>query len=142
MDAADSKCKGAKRGKTRRNHAHAISAQERKQGLFSKALRIADKAADRMEDQIGSANISQATIAFGVSTEKALLLAGEPIHQLNVSFGVPNIMEEFKAVCDQIRKASAQLPSVPEIEAQVVESTAVAGDGVAGMGLRGVPASE
>ena len=42
----------------------AISAQERKQGLFSKAIRIADKAADRMEDQIGSANISQATIAL------------------------------------------------------------------------------
>ena len=62
----------------------AISAQERKQGLLAKALRIADKAADRIEDQIDTANISQATIAFGVSTEKALLLAGEPPVQVSI----------------------------------------------------------
>jgi hypothetical protein len=112
----------------------AISVQERKQGLFSKALRIADKAADRMEDQIGSANISQATIAFGVSTEKALLLAGEPTHQLNVSFDAPNIIEEFAKVAAALQHAAAQLPDTA-IEAEVVEPAAAAGDEVAGMGL-------
>ncbi len=44
---------------------------ERKQRLLAKALRIADKAADRIEDQIDGANITQATIAFGVSREGA-----------------------------------------------------------------------
>ena len=56
----------------------AMPVAERKQRLLAKALRIADKAADQIENQIDTANISQATIAFGVSTEKALLLAGEP----------------------------------------------------------------
>jgi hypothetical protein len=40
-------------------------------------MRIASKAADRVEDQIDGANITQATVAFGVATEKAMLLMGE-----------------------------------------------------------------
>jgi hypothetical protein len=54
-----------------------LSIAERKQRLLDKALRIASKAADRVEDQIDSANITQATVAFGVSTEKIMLLLGE-----------------------------------------------------------------
>jgi hypothetical protein len=49
------------------------SIAERKQRLLTKALRIANKAADRIEDQIDGANITQATVAFGVATEKMLL---------------------------------------------------------------------
>ena len=45
--------------------------------MFDKALRIASKAADRVEDQIDGANIAQATVAFGVATEKIMLLLGE-----------------------------------------------------------------
>jgi hypothetical protein len=37
---------------------------------------IASKA-DRVEDQIDGVNITQATVAFGVATEKAMLLMGE-----------------------------------------------------------------
>jgi hypothetical protein len=40
-------------------------------------MRIASKAVDRVEDQIDGANITQATVAFGVATEKAMLLMGE-----------------------------------------------------------------
>jgi hypothetical protein len=40
-------------------------------------MRIASKAADRVEDQIDGANITQATVAFGVATEKAMLLMSE-----------------------------------------------------------------
>ena len=105
----------------------AISAQERKQGLFSKAIRIADKAADRMEDQIGTANISQATIAFGVSTEKALLLAGEPLRaSLDLQISAPNILSEFKAIVEQMQ---ANARALPDVDAQLVECTPVAGDG-------------
>jgi len=74
----------------------AISAHERKQGLFSKALRIADKAADRIEDQIDTANISQTTIAFGVSTEKALMLAGEPTQIVQVNLAAEDIYSECR----------------------------------------------
>jgi hypothetical protein len=50
---------------------------ERKQRLFDKSMCIASKAADRVEDQIDGVNITQATVAFGVATEKAMLLMGE-----------------------------------------------------------------
>jgi hypothetical protein len=42
----------------------AISISDRKAQLLSKTLRVADKAIDRMDNQIGAANISQATIAL------------------------------------------------------------------------------
>jgi hypothetical protein len=58
--------------------AESASVAERKQRLFAKALRIANKAADRIEDQVDGANIAQATVALGVATEKALLLSGDP----------------------------------------------------------------
>lgn len=57
--------------------AESLSIAERKQRLLDKALRIASKAADRVEDRIEGANITQASVAFGVTTEKALLLPGE-----------------------------------------------------------------
>jgi hypothetical protein len=57
--------------------AESASIAERKQRLLVKSLRIAHKAADRIEDQVGGANITQATVAFGVATEKAQLLSGE-----------------------------------------------------------------
>jgi hypothetical protein len=57
--------------------AESLPIAERKQRLLNKALRIASKAADRVEDQIDGANITQATVAFGVATEKIMLLLGE-----------------------------------------------------------------
>ena len=56
----------------------AVPIAERKERLLAKALRIADKAADRIEDQIDTANITQATVAFGVATEKILTFGGRP----------------------------------------------------------------
>jgi hypothetical protein len=54
--------------------AESASVAERKERLLRKALRIASKAADRVEDQIDGANITQATVAFGVATEKIMLI--------------------------------------------------------------------
>src|SRR6266576_2829678 len=54
-----------------------LSIAERKEKLLAKAWRLANKAIDRVEDQIDGANITQATVAFGVSTEKIMLLLGE-----------------------------------------------------------------
>ena len=56
--------------------AQAIPIAERKERLLAKALRIASKAADRIEDQIDGANITQATIAFGVATSRVNLWRG------------------------------------------------------------------
>jgi len=54
-----------------------LSIAERKEKLLAKAWRLANKAIDRVEDQIDGANITQATVAFGVSTDKIMLLLGE-----------------------------------------------------------------
>jgi hypothetical protein len=71
--------------------AESASIAERKQALLAKAMRIAHKAADRIEDQIEGANISQATTAFGVATDKInLLLSGDPIIQIQHSIEHPD----------------------------------------------------
>ena len=96
---------------------------ERKQRLLAKALRIADKAADRIEDQIDGANITQATIAFGVSTEKALLLAGEPTCSMAVNLRSVDIYSEFLRLTAEIREAVKLPPpasETPLLEAEIV----------------------
>ena len=87
-----------------------------------------------MEDQIGSANISQATIAFGVSTEKALLLSGESLRtSLDLQISAPNILSEFKAIVEQLQAGARQLP---DVDAQLVECTPVDEGCSPGMGLK------
>jgi len=57
--------------------AESLSIAEKKQRLLEKALRIASKAGDRVEDQIDGANVTRATVALGVATEKIMLLLSE-----------------------------------------------------------------
>jgi hypothetical protein len=101
-----------------------IPIAERKQRLLAKALRIADKAADRIEDQIDTANITQATIAFGVSTEKALLLAGEPTARMEVNLRCEDIYSDFLRLQAEIREALKEPPppasQTPFLEAEIV----------------------
>jgi hypothetical protein len=75
-----------------------LSIAERKQRLLDKALRIASKAADRVEDQIDGANITQATVAFGVATEKAMLLSGD------AGGGVPLQINMYPGVAELLHK--------------------------------------
>jgi hypothetical protein len=74
------------------------SIAERKEKLLAKAWWLANKAIDRVEDQIEGANITQATVAFGVATEKAMLLSGEagggvPL-QINLYPGVAELLHQ------------------------------------------------
>jgi hypothetical protein len=43
---------------------------ERKQRLLDKTMRITSKAADRVENQIDGANITHATVAFGLHADE------------------------------------------------------------------------
>jgi len=105
----------------------AIPIAERKQRLLAKALRIADKAADRIENQIDGANITQATIAFGVATEKSLLLAGEASCRTEVDLRPRmDIYSEFLRITAEIRKAVEQLPP-PACETPLLEPKIVSG---------------
>ncbi len=56
----------------------AVPIATRKQALMEQAARIARLAADRVEDQIDSATLPQAVVAFGVMTDKVLALSGDP----------------------------------------------------------------
>jgi len=50
--------------------AESHSIAERRERLLAGVWRLASKAIDRVEGQIDDANITQATVAFGVATEK------------------------------------------------------------------------
>jgi hypothetical protein len=79
--------------------AESTSIAERKERLLAKALRIANKAADRIEDQIDGANLTQATVAFGVATEKMLLLCGDAtarIQSINVHADAVDLAKLFQ----------------------------------------------
>jgi hypothetical protein len=89
-----------------------LSIAERKQRLLDKALRIASKAADRVEDQIDCANITQATVAFGVATEKMMLLLGE-------TGGVPvqvNMQVNAQLLHQRYAELIASLPQRPDVK--------------------------
>jgi len=94
---------------------------ERKQALLGKAMRIANKAADRIEDQIDGANITQATVAFGVTVDKINLLSGDPTihiqHSIEHSDGNPNWLY------DRINELAARL-SQPRTHRRRRRSTA------------------
>jgi hypothetical protein len=89
--------------------AELLSIAEQKERLLHKALRIASKAADRVEDQIDGANITQTTVAFGVATEKMMLLLGE-------TGGVPvqvNMQVKAQLLHERYAELIASLPQPP-----------------------------
>ena len=51
---------------------------ERKQELLDQSLRIARRAANRIEDTIDEANLSQANFVYGTATDKIGQLSGDP----------------------------------------------------------------
>jgi hypothetical protein len=107
----------------------AVPIAARKQELLSKALRIADKAAARIEDKIDTANISQAGVIFGITTDKMLLLAGD--HTQNVHVTVepgPNLYAQFQALHDRLQQQLPP-PKPKTIQANVLpESQAGSGE--------------
>jgi hypothetical protein len=87
---------------------------ERKQRLLAKALRIADKAADRIESQIDGANITQATVAFGVATEKVQLLSGDMTARIEDVPAQGNIFQVYADLCWAIEaRAKAKTEQAP-----------------------------
>ncbi len=51
---------------------------DRKQELLDQSLRIARRAANRIEDTIDEANLSQANFVYGTATDKIGQLSGDP----------------------------------------------------------------
>jgi hypothetical protein len=95
--------------------AESASIAERKQALLAKAMRIAHKAADRIEDQIDNANITQATVAFGVAADKINLLSGDPTIHIQHSIGQPDRNPNW--LYDRLNELAARLNQPRTIEA-------------------------
>ena len=107
-----------------RNEAETIA--KRKAKLLQKSLRIADRAADRIEDLIDTAPLNMAVPAYGVAIEKALLLSDQPTVRIAVDVSATDIYSEFRAVQDQIREAlraplSATIVDLPDCSVEPVE---------------------
>jgi hypothetical protein len=97
-----------------------LSIAERKEKLLAKAWRLANKAIDRVEDQIDDANITQATVAFGVSTEKIMLLLGElgggvPL-QVNLQVNAEVLHQRYQELIASITNGSASEAPLPNGE--------------------------
>jgi hypothetical protein len=68
------------------------------------AARIAKRAADRVEDQIGNAPLPQAVVTFGVMTDKISLLSNDP-QQINITQNLepgPNLYAKLEQLAHQL----------------------------------------
>src|SRR5437899_1166019 len=85
---------------------------ERKQELLDQSLRIARRAADRIEDQLDSANLSQANFVYGTSTDKIGQLSGDPALIIRYEHAHLHAhAHSFQAITrDNIESILAQLP--------------------------------
>jgi uncharacterized protein YjcR len=105
-----------------------LSTQERKAQLLTKSLRIADKAADRVEHTIDQAGCSQAAVVYGIATEKALLLGGEPTQYVAVTVNPTDIYAELRLIQAEIVASVQSPPPLSLVEAEGVASAPVARD--------------
>jgi hypothetical protein len=99
----------------------AVPIAARKQTLMLQAARIAQLAADRVEDQIGDAPLTQSVVTFGVMTDKLIALSGDNtqnIHHLH-SFDLSEDDIIAFAVSRSEKRAQAavvEVPALPDAE--------------------------
>ena len=84
----------------------AVSIAERKQRLTSIYGNVAEIAAERMEDWLGTASLRDAGITAGIATDKLLALSSDPFSQANnhlhVHLEPVNLMEKFNEMVRQL----------------------------------------
>src|SRR6266852_5792036 len=85
---------------------------ERKQELLDQSLRIARRAADRIEDQLDDANLSQANFVYGTATDKIGQLSGDPALIIRHEHAHLHAHKHhFQAITEEnFRELIAQLP--------------------------------
>lgn len=75
------------------------------------AARIAKRAADRVEDQIGDAPLTQAVVTFGVMTDKISLLSND-LQQINITHTLepgPDLYEKLAELAHAINSRKPKL---------------------------------
>src|SRR5262249_41649390 len=104
--------------------AEAATITERKAKMLQQVTRVAERAWSTVEDKLDGANLAQATICAGVSTEKMLLLAGEATNRVElVSLGPPvDLFAQIARLQAEIKASiidTLETPMLP-VEAEVV----------------------
>src|SRR6266536_1578698 len=97
---------------------------DRKQELLDSSIRIAQRAANIIEDQLDSANLSQANFIYGTSTDKIGQLSGDPaliirhehahLHAHKHSF-TAFTRDNIKEILDALPVSSLTTPIVPSL---------------------------
>ena len=113
---------------------------ERKQELLDQSLRIARRAANRIEDTIDEANLSQANFVYGTATDKIGQLSGDPAliirhehahlhaHEHHFQAITPENIEEFLAQLPEDHESQStlstplDLSSLPEEQQHAQEA--------------------
>ncbi len=111
---------------------------ERKQELLDQSLRIARRAANKIEEKLDGAPLNQLIPAFGVAIDKVASLSADPLTQANqqhvhLHLQPVNLIAEFNKMVDRINQsctrdasphiATKALPSGQDAEAR--QQTAV-----------------
>jgi hypothetical protein len=97
----------------------AVPIAARKQTLMLQAARIAQLAADRVEEQIGDAPLQQSVVTFGVMTDKLMALSGDntqAIQHLHLHSLSDEDLIAF-AVARSEKRAQAAVVEVPALPA-------------------------
>jgi hypothetical protein len=106
--------------------AEAVPIAARKQTLMLQAARIAQLAADRVEEQIGDAPLKQSVVTFGVMTDKLIALSGDSIQNIHhlhsfdlsdddiIAFAVAR-SKQLKQLSEKRAKAAVvEVPALPD----------------------------
>jgi len=83
-----------------------------KQELVAQAARIAQRAADRVEDEIGDAPLPQAVVTFGVMTDKIVALSNDPT-QIHVSHQVSQTHDLGRDLYRRLNELAERLTPKP-----------------------------
>src|SRR6266852_2280126 len=107
---------------------------DRKQELLDQSLRIARRAANRIEDTLDTANLSQANFVYGTATDKIGQLSGDPAliirHEhahLHAHLFQPITADNYLEILDRLDGLAAQStlasPSAPSLSPQEQHQT-------------------
>jgi hypothetical protein len=113
-----------------------ISIAARKQELMMQAARIAKRAADRVEDQIGDAPLTQAVVTFGVMTDKIVALSNDS-QQINVTHTLEpgvNLYAKLEALAAAINARDPSRPIDARVETPVARRALLNGETISDSG--------
>lgn len=100
-------------------HTAGQALQERKAILLAKSMRVADRAIERLEDQVETAPLNMLVPIYGVTCDKIrdMTAAEQPTARIQVDISIQDIYSDFRSVQDRIADSIQALPSANPVKA-------------------------